>query len=108
MRPRLSLIQRAETFGEVDRIVQWADEDRAPQTQLFCASRGEGHEFERSQGRCGPQHRFLRPGALKAKGLGSDQVVAQPGRVECAVWKALRDGYSETHGSLLIVNKLLN
>jgi hypothetical protein len=57
--PTTELIQRADTFGEVDRIVQGADEDGASQQQSLCASRGEGHEFERSQSRCGAKHCFL-------------------------------------------------
>ncbi len=74
--PMTELILRADPFGEVDRIVQGADEDGASQPQSLCASRGEGHEFERSQGRCGAKHGFLRPGTVKAQGLGSGQVVA--------------------------------
>src|SRR5258706_6469714 len=69
--PTTELIQRTNTFGEVDRIVQRADEDGTSQTQSLCASCGEGHEFERSQGRCGAKHRFLRPGTVKTEGLSS-------------------------------------
>src|SRR5689334_10205526 len=102
--PTTELIQRANTFGEVDRIVQRADEDGTSQTQSLCASCGEGHEFERSQGRCGAKHRFLRPGTVKAEGLSSGQVVAQLSRFECAVRNTLRDGNSKVHNCLLRVN----
>src|SRR5689334_438223 len=102
--PTTELIQRANTFGEVDRIVQRADEDGTSQTQSLCASYGEGHEFERSQNRCRAKHCFLRPGTVKAEGLSSGQVVAQLGRVECAVRNVLRDGNCKAHSSLLRAN----
>jgi DNA-binding transcriptional ArsR family regulator len=64
--PTTELVQRADTFGEVDRIVQGANQDGASQPQLLCASRGEGHEFERSQSRSRAKHGFLCPGTVKA------------------------------------------
>jgi hypothetical protein len=46
--PTTELIQRADTFGEVDRVVQRADEDGS--SQSASASWGEGHEVEPGQG----------------------------------------------------------
>jgi hypothetical protein len=73
--PTTELIERADPFGEVDWIVQGTDEDGASQSQSLCASRGEGHDFERSQSRCAAKHGFLRPSTVKAEGLGSGQGV---------------------------------
>jgi len=99
--PATELIERTDSFGEVDGIVQGADEDGTAQPQSLGTRGGERHQFERGHERGRAQHRFLCPGAVKAEGLRSAQIGAQCGRVEGAVGYVLGDRNGKVHSSLL-------
>ena len=91
-------VERADALRQVKRAVQWADEDRAAQSQPLAAGGRVGHGLERAQHSPRPQDLLLRPGAFESELLDSGHVAAEPDRIETIGPGVLGDRDREAYG----------